>query len=577
MRSAHPRPATLTKERTLETVADLLAMAQSVLRPSVRRHLEEAQARLLEGRFNLVLLGEFKRGKSTLVNALLDRDLLPAAVVPLTSAVTVLRHGADDRLLVRFEDGREEEHPVERLEHFATEPGNPANRLGVERTVVETPSDLLAAGLQIVDTPGIGSLYGHNTDTARDFLPQVDAALFVLTAEQPLSQAEQELIREALERVPRVFFAVNKIDHLSPHDRETAVEFIRGGLASIFNGSQPDLFAVSARQGTGVDALRSRLLEFARSERDESLVRSVAALGRAFAAQLAEAARFEAHAIELPLHELERRSRLFEERIDALAAARKEAAVLLEDDVGRALRERLDEPLLGYAAEHEPELRRELARFASEVGPVSPRRLAGELDRLVNETVQARFAELAREVEDVFAGELEALERRHAERIERLLDEIGQVAADVFGAGVGVHRPDLGLQAPARFSFKLRDEEQMLEQLAAAGRAILPGPLGRWLVRRDAEQRLLALVDRHAGRLRSDLSERVRESVREHERQRAFLVDEAIEAIRAAIERATRERRTGELRWSERVEELEAIARRAGEKAASLEGDEATA
>jgi hypothetical protein len=140
----------------------------------------------------------------------------------------------------------------------------------------------------------------------------------------------------------------------------------------------------------------------------------------------------------------------------------------------------------------------------------------------------------------------------------------------VFGAGVSLHRPGLGPQAPARFSFKLRDEEQMLEQIAAAGRAILPGQLGRWLVRPDAEQRLLALVDRHAGRLHSDLSERVRESVREHERRRAFLVDEAIEAIRAAIERATRERRTEKLQPSERLGELDRIARRAAEAAVSL-------
>lgn len=70
-RATQPESVTAAKERTLAAVGELLELSQTVLRPSVRHHLEEAQTRLLEGRFNLVLLGEFKRGKSTLVNALL--------------------------------------------------------------------------------------------------------------------------------------------------------------------------------------------------------------------------------------------------------------------------------------------------------------------------------------------------------------------------------------------------------------------------------------------------------------------------------------------------------------------------
>jgi GTPase SAR1 family protein len=418
-------------ERTLEAIDELLVLAQTVLRPSARHHLEEAKIRLAEGRFNLVLLGEFKRGKSTLANALVGKPLLPADVVPLTSAVAVLRYGPAERLLVRFQGGREEDHAVDRLADFVTEPANPSNRLGVELTVVETPNDLLSAGLQVVDTPGIGSIYGHNTETAREFLPQVDAALFVLTADQPLSESERELVHDALERVPRVFFAVNKIDNLAPTDRAAAVRFIRDGL----------------------------------------------------------------------------------------------------------------EPIFGF----------------------------------VIKTVRARFERVAVECEETIASELEGLERRHAERVEQIIDEVTEIAADAFGAGLGLRRPELGLQAPSRFSFKLRDEQQMIEHIAAAGRPIIPGRIGRQLVRRDAEQRLLGLVDRHAGRLRSDLSERVRESVREHEKQRSFLVDEAIESIRTAIERATRQQRAGELQWSERRAELESIARRAGELSAALEETEATA
>ena len=77
-----------------------------------RRHLAAARARVAEDRFNLVVLGEFKRGKSTLINALLRRNVLPTGVVPLTSVVTTIAAGEDDRLRIYFEDGREEERPL---------------------------------------------------------------------------------------------------------------------------------------------------------------------------------------------------------------------------------------------------------------------------------------------------------------------------------------------------------------------------------------------------------------------------------------------------------------------------------
>ena len=129
-----------------------------------------------------------------------------------------------------------------------TEARNPGNRLGVELARVELDHDLLRVGLELVDTPGIGSIHSHNTEVARGFLPRVDAALCVLDASQPLSEGERELLREVAERVPRLLLVINKIDHLDHADRELAVEFIRSALRDLLGDSEVELFAVSARQ-----------------------------------------------------------------------------------------------------------------------------------------------------------------------------------------------------------------------------------------------------------------------------------------------------------------------------------------
>jgi predicted metal-binding transcription factor (methanogenesis marker protein 9) len=103
------------------------------------------------------------------------------------------------------------------------------------------------------------------------------------------------------------------------------------------------------------------------------------------------------------------------------------------------------------------------------------------------------------------------------------------------------------------------------------GRTITPGALGRRMVVRDAEQRQIDMTDRHAGRLRSELAQRVSDAAREYRRELAVAVDDAIDVIRAAIDRATEDRRQGEQHAQSRLEQLAQIERRCEQLAADLD------
>jgi len=105
----------------------------------------------------------------------------------------------------------------------------------------------------------------------------------------------------------------------------------------------------------------------------------------------------------------------------------------------------------------------------------------------------------------------------------------------------------------------------MLDQLASLAAASTPGALGRRLIQRQAEERLRLVLDRHAGRLRSDLAARIEASVREYERELAFVVREAITSVEAAVKRASREQRSGRLHVSARLDELQRVERRVAE------------
>jgi small GTP-binding protein len=557
-------------ERLGELVAELLELVDGIVPASARLDLEEGRHRLEEERVNLVVLGEFKRGKSTLVNALVESDVVPTGVLPLTAAVTVIRHGVTPRLVVSFEDGGRQEVALAQIADFATETGNPHNRRHVRLLTVELPVPLLAHGVQLVDTPGIGSVHAHNTETALGFLGQVDAALFTLAADQPLSGAEEQLVRDAAKRVPRIFFALNKVDHLSERERAETVAFVRERLRDML-GAEPELYPVSARSGEGLETLRRRLERFTVEERKGVLARSVRSLAAAFAAEAVQAVRFEAHTVELPLNELEQKLDEFRELSSELARTREEAAQLLQQAMRRLIAETVNEPLLTLARREGPRLVEALEAYVAERGRIGPRALAERLDVWTEHAIRDRFDRLAEEYEQQIAEQLRELQERYAERVDRILRELDDATAEVFGARAGRRAPEVALRQPSRFTFKLHDaEREMLDQLASLAAASAPGAFGRRLVRHQAEERLRLLLDRHAGRLRSDLAERIETSVRDYERELAFVVGEAISSIEAAVERATREQRGGRLRVGARLRELQRVERRVSELRTAL-------
>ena len=147
--------------------------------------------RLAEGRFYVACLGQFKRGKSTLLNALVGESVLPVGVVPVTSALTILRHGAERTARVIFGDGGSRMVGLHDVAAYVAEEHNPENAKDVAAVEITLPSPLLASGTCLVDTPGVGSVFAGNTAVTREFLPHVDAAIVVLGADPPISGEER--------------------------------------------------------------------------------------------------------------------------------------------------------------------------------------------------------------------------------------------------------------------------------------------------------------------------------------------------------------------------------------------------
>jgi len=336
-----------------------------------RSRLDALRQRLRDQRCHLAVLGQFKRGKSTLVNALLGKAVLPTAIVPLTSIPTFLHGGEQLSARVLFDDGKPQEQfsgpdaagLADFLARFVTESANPHNRLGVCQVEATYPAPVLAKGVALIDTPGIGSTFRHNTEATINFLPQCDAALFVVSADPPITEVELEFLRLAHRKLARLFFILNKVDYLEADERQAAVAFLQRVLCEqVGLAAPPPVFCVSARQGlaarrsgdsaawqqSGMAEIEYRIVDFLLTEKTEVLNSAVSRQTADLLADVERRLRLTLQSLKMPLAELDGRVRLFEE---SLARIDEQRIVLMnrlstdERRIANSVRRRADQLL----------------------------------------------------------------------------------------------------------------------------------------------------------------------------------------------------------------------------------------
>lgn len=246
-------------------------------RRELRERLQGLFARLAEDRFNLVVVGRFNRGKTSLMNAILATNRLPTGIVPLTSVITTVGYGSKERVVLKYAHGRlDKEIPLASLPQHVTQQGNPGNVQGIATAEIQLPVEILRRGFYFVDTPGLGSVIAENTLTTEAFLPEADAFVLVTSYESPLSEEEIRFFKAASTSGRRIFVVLNKHDTVSADQRAVVVSFVREQLGRFFGREAPPIFSISSTDGlnaklsgdqvslskSGIPELEARLLTF---------------------------------------------------------------------------------------------------------------------------------------------------------------------------------------------------------------------------------------------------------------------------------------------------------------------------
>ena len=509
----------------------------------------ELSRRVREDVLRVVVAGEAKRGKSTLINALLARAVLPTGVVPLTAVPTTLGYGESEAVEVRYTDGRDAVLGLDALPELVTEAGNPANRGGVAAVTVRLPAPLLAGGMELVDTPGTGSVYVHNTTAAAGALERMDAAVFVLTVDPPISETERVFLRRVRDESVALFCVLNKVDYLTPAEQGQALEFTcrvvaeelgqdravwpvsaRTALAGRLSGNGPEVAA------SGLPAFEDAFTGYLHAYRAADLARSVSGRAARLARGVAEEAAATLAALELSAAELEDRLAQFRDRLVAVEQERRDSAALARAEISWLL----------------SETNAQAAALPGQAGPAVVQRALTGLDRgaaplaaAERAGLQQAAAEIRQVVEDWRerrGAELEAAIAALDDRLARRLDEqvatVRRAARELFAVGLGELATTERLVASTRFHYAFGTDPGQVEALAAAVRTRLPGGLGRRRVERYVAERTTELLDQQTGRARADFQDRLTETLRHLARQLDQRFTVGAGRIGAAVERA---------------------------------------
>lgn len=217
-----------------EAVHDALQLGMEVIRHhqmvALDDFLKSCQSFASEGTLNIAVLGRFKAGKSSFLNHLFRREVLPVGAVPVTAVVTDIAYGPDERAEVLYESGAVEQVPIERISEFVSETENAENSKHVVRVRVELPSLQPYQGLRFVDTPGLQSALEHNTQASLEWLPNVGLALVAVGVDSPLSQHDLDLLRNLSRYTPKICVLLTKFDILDQQERCQVQEFVQKQL-----------------------------------------------------------------------------------------------------------------------------------------------------------------------------------------------------------------------------------------------------------------------------------------------------------------------------------------------------------
>ncbi|HUY13736.1 MAG TPA: dynamin family protein [Terriglobia bacterium] len=521
----------MSEDRTLTSPAPTSEMggAQRLLRLAAveeelgaRRLSDEARdlaARVSEGRFYVSCIGQFKRGKSTLINALIGEAVLPSGFIPVTTVPTIVRYGAGRMARIQRQDRGWQEINLSDLNLYVSEEHNPENVKRIAGVEVFVPAPLLAEGMCLVDTPGLGSVFAGNTEATQAFLPRIDAALVVVGADPPLAGEELRLVEAVGRQVRDVILVLNKADRTTDAERAAAIQFTRQLLEKRLHRQTGPVFEVSAierleNHGPGrdwgklIEALNRLVLDSGRQIVREACERGIERFSEQLLAIVAE----ERDALRRPVEESERQVAAMRETIAAAERSMREMGFLFMAEQQRlsdAFVSRHKAFLNSAAPQAKQEFGRALREASRGMGPSYRRRILRKAQQIVHKLVMPWLETEQEEAE----REYRQVTRRFVGMGNDFLKKLAEAGVRELARMPHALDADTGFQVRSHFTFRdLIEVAEPASPLRWLADLFLGVVRAHRVIDQSAVEFLIRLLEINSTRVQSDILNRVQES-----------------------------------------------------------------
>jgi ribosome biogenesis GTPase A len=545
--SARPSADGAVRVLTLATIAEELGADE------VAQESRELAARVSEGRFYVACVGQFKRGKSTLINALIGQPILPTGFIPVTAVPTVIRFGERAKARIRTREDDWKDIPVSDLKRYVTEELNPENQKGVKGAELFTPSPLLSSGMCIVDTPGLGSVFTGNTAATEAFIPHIDAALVVVGADPPLAGEELALVEAVGKQVRELILVLNKADRTTDAEREAASKFTRELLHKKLGRESGPVLEVSAQEraeNRGPERDWRKLTQALQCLVDDSgrqLVHAACERGlERLSEQVLAIISEHREALRRPIEESERRIITMKQTIAEAERSMRELSFLFmaeQQHISDMFVDRHKTFLAHVLPQAQREYELSLHSVSGWLGPTYRRRTFHEAQELARRHVMPWLQPEQEQAE----SEYRRVAARFVEMANDFLQKLANAGIPELARMPHALDPERGFRVRSEFTFyEFRDVAHPASPVRWLTDLIL-GLIGaRWLIRDQARSFLTRLLETNSTRVQSDVLNRIQESRGRLEVEIRKLLHEVSPIAEEALVRARKVKEKGE-------------------------------
>ncbi len=543
-------------------------LAQELGAEPVAEEARELAARVSEGRFYVACVGQFKRGKSTLLNALVGHEVVPTGFVPVTAVPTVIRFGDKPHARVRMRDGAWRDVAMTDLKEYVTEELNPENKKAVDGAEVFVPSPLLSSGMCFVDTPGLGSVFTGNTATTQAFIPHIDAALVVVGADPPIAGEELALVEEVGKQVQDLILVINKADRTTDPERAAAVKFTREMLEKRLHRPMGEVFQVSAAERMESrgplrdwEKLLTSLYDLV-EDSGRNLVRAACDRGlQRLSEQLLAIISEDRDALQRPIEESERRIELMKETVDEAERSMRELDYLFMAELHRIsdlFGDRHKQFFASAWKKSETDFGEELPSVALGFGPHYRRRVM----HLAQDISRRRVMPWLKPEQEEGERQYRAVAIRFAEMGNSFLKKLADAGLSELTRMPHALDPEKGFRVRSRFTYMdFFESAQPASPLRWLADIFLPFVGGSKVIVNDAREFLRHLLEVNSTRVQNDVLERIQESRGRLEVEIRKLLHEISRTAEQALDRARKVKEEGTPAVQSAVERLNRLER----------------